>query len=133
MAGKSPKRPAYRSKSTEYSRALCGYCLLLSPTGGRKILRAYLVWQEIEFPRTHALEDLVLLASQKEPDFLGLEEEAASLTPYAVETRYPEFEEPSVEDARESIEIARKVAHFVLQRLPQEARGGADAGSIMGF
>jgi HEPN domain-containing protein len=98
-----------------------------------KYLKAYLVWQEIEFPRTHALEDLVLLASQKEPDFLGLQEEAASLTPYAVETRYPEFEEPLLEDARESIEIAKKVAHFVLQRLPQEARGGSDAGSIMGF
>lgn len=56
-----------------------------------KYLKAYLIWQEIEFPRTHALEDLVLLAAQKEPDFLDLRDEVASLTPYAVEARYPEF------------------------------------------
>lgn len=34
-----------------------------------KYLNGYLVWHEIEFPRTHALEDLVLLAAEKEPTF----------------------------------------------------------------
>jgi HEPN domain-containing protein len=95
-----------------------------------KYLKAYLVWQEVEFPRTHALEDLVLLAAQKDPEFLVLKDEAASLTPYAVETRYPEFEEPVLEDANESVEIAKQVANFVLQRLSEEVRGGSGADSI---
>lgn len=56
-----------------------------------KYLKAYLVWQEIEFPKTHALEDLVLLATQKDTAAAGLQSEVANLTPYAVETRYPEF------------------------------------------
>ena len=56
-----------------------------------KYLKAYLVWNEIEFPKTHALEQLVLLAAQKEPELLKLKDEVAFLTPYAVETRYPEF------------------------------------------
>ena len=88
-----------------------------------KYLKAYLIWQEMEFPRTHALEDLVLLAAQKEPDFLDLQERAASLTPYAVETRYPEFEEPLLDDAKEAVEIAEKVRDFVLHMLPEEVKG----------
>ena len=45
----------------------------------------------------------------------------AILTPYAVETRYPEFEEPRVEDAKEAVEIAEEVRGFVLEKLPGEA------------
>jgi len=85
-----------------------------------KYLKAYLTWHEIEFPKTHALEDLVLLAGQKDPAFLALKDEVALLTPYAVETRYPEFEEPLLEDAREAVQVAEKVREFVLRRLPEE-------------
>lgn len=59
-----------------------------------KYLKGYLIWQEIDFPRTHVLEDLVLLAGQKDPDFLGFKDEVATLTPYAVEARYPELRNP---------------------------------------
>jgi HEPN domain-containing protein len=92
--------------------------------GAEKCIKAYLIWQGVEFPRTHALEDLVLLAAQKDPDFLDLQEKAASLTPYAVETRYPEFQEPLFEDAKEAVETAEMARDFVLQRLPEEVRGG---------
>lgn len=85
-----------------------------------KYLKAYLTWYEIEFPKTHDLEDLVLLAGQKDPEFLALKDEVAMLTPYAVETRYPEFEEPSLEDAKEAVQLAEKVRDFVLRRLPEE-------------
>lgn len=92
-----------------------------------KYLKAYLIWKEFEFPRTHVLEDLVLLAAQKEPEFLNLKDEVTLLTPYAVETRYPEFEEPLLEDAQEAVRIAKMVQHFILQRLPKEVKGG-DSG-----
>jgi len=51
---------------------------------GEKYLKAYLVWQKIEFPRTHSLEDLILLATQTDSSFSGLTEDAGILTPYAV-------------------------------------------------
>jgi len=51
-----------------------------------KYLKAYLVWVEIDFPKTHVLEQLVLLAGQKDPEFLMLKDEVSLLTPYAVET-----------------------------------------------
>lgn len=44
--------------------------------------------------------------------------QVALLIPYAVETRYPEFEEPSLNDAKEAVEIAKKVKEFVLGKLP---------------
>jgi HEPN domain-containing protein len=89
-----------------------------------KYLKAYLVWRDIEFPRTHALEDLVLLAGATEPDFLPLKDEASVLTPYAVEARYPEFEVPSLNDAEEAVSIAEKIQAFVLQKLPEEVKRG---------
>lgn len=84
-----------------------------------KHLKAYLLWHELDFPRTHALEDLVLLAAQKDADFLGLKDEVTMLTPYSVEARYPEFEEPLLEDAREMVRIARGIREFVLLKLPE--------------
>ena len=39
----------------------------------------------------------------------------------AVEARYPEFEEPRLEDAKKAVEIAEEVKDFVLEKLPGEA------------
>ena len=88
-----------------------------------KHLKAYLLWHELDFPRTHALEDLVLLAAQKDPDFLRLKDKVTMLTPHAVEARYPEFEEPLLEDARKIVDIAREVRDFVLEKLSKTLKG----------
>lgn len=88
-----------------------------------KYLKAYLLWNGFDFPKTHALEQLVLLASQQDSEFFNLKDEVVALTPYAVETRYPEFEEPLVEDAKEAVRIAEKVKDMVLRKLPKEVEG----------
>ena len=88
-----------------------------------KHLKSYLLWHEIEFPRTHALEDLVLLAAEKDAGFALHKDDVTKLTPYAVEARYPEFEEPLVEDAREMVRIAREIREFVLLKLPETLTG----------
>ena len=87
---------------------------------GEKYLKAYLVWQKIEFPKTHSLEDLILLATQKDSSFSGLTEDAGILTPYAVEIRYGESEEPLFEDAKEAVEVAKQIREFIFQKLPDE-------------
>jgi len=61
-----------------------------------KYLKGYLVWLEIEFEKSHDIEDLVSLASKKDASISQLKDFGAELTPYAVEIRYPEFEEPSL-------------------------------------
>ena len=41
------------------------------------------------------------------------------LTDYAVDIRYPFLiEEPTIEEAKEAIEMAEKIKKFILKRLP---------------
>lgn len=49
-----------------------------SKQAGEKYIKAYLVWHEINFPKTHSLEDLILLATQQEPSFLALHKHSES-------------------------------------------------------
>ncbi|HDN83495.1 MAG TPA: HEPN domain-containing protein [Candidatus Altiarchaeales archaeon] len=87
-----------------------------------KYLKGYLVWLDIEPKRTHDLEDLVLLAGTKDKKILGLKDTLAELTPFAVESRYPEFEEPSLEDTKRAIKIAQELKDYILKRLPEEVK-----------
>ena len=82
-----------------------------------KYLKAFLLLHGVDFPRSHVLEALVLLAAEKDRSFAQLQADAASLTPYAVEARYPEFEEPQLEDARAALSSAEKIAQLVLSRM----------------
>ena len=49
---------------------------------------------------------------------LGLER----LREYAAEFRYPTYYEPTLEEAREAVEIGEKVRKFVLERLNMEVK-----------
>ena len=85
-----------------------------SQQSAEKYLKAYLVFLDQDFPKTHALEDLVLLASVKDPECKKLFTIASELSPYAVEIRYPESISPSVEDAREAVQSANAIMTYVL-------------------
>lgn len=74
-----------------------------------KYLKGYLVFLDLDFPKTHALEDLVLIASEKDPSMQSLFTIASELSPYAVEIRYPDIPSPSTEDAREAVELAERI------------------------
>ncbi len=79
-----------------------------------KYLKAYLVFEDQDFPKTHALEDLVLLAAVKDPGCKKLFTLASELSPYAVEIRYLESSLPSVQDAREAVQSANTILTYVL-------------------
>lgn len=75
-----------------------------------KSIKAVLLANEIRFPYTHDIARLISLV--KEAGILWLEglDQAAELTEYASETRYPGSVEPvSEEDYRQAIEIAEQV------------------------
>ncbi|MEW5945081.1 MAG: HEPN domain-containing protein [bacterium] len=86
-----------------------------------KYLKAYLVHNSIHFPYIHKLKELALLCATVDKVFEILSTEIETLTPYAVEIRYPDddLSDPPVETAMEAVEIARKVKKFVLDRLPE--------------
>jgi HEPN domain-containing protein len=82
-----------------------------------KYLKSYLVFQDQDFPKTHALEDLVLLAAVKDPGCRHLFTIASELSPYAVEIRYPDSTSPTVKDARESVQSADTIRKYVLSMM----------------
>lgn len=88
-----------------------------------KYLKSLLVRHQVPFPRTHDIGKLLELAETVET---GIEAElstATTLTPYAVEFRYP-GERLEREAARKAVHLARSVRDTVLDRL----RGYLDAG-----
>jgi hypothetical protein len=56
----------------------------------------------------------------EESDFEEIKTKSSVLSPYAVEVRYPEFEEPLLEDAQEAVEIASNIEDFVICKLPED-------------
>jgi len=83
-----------------------------------KYLKALFTWHQIEFPKTHAIEQLLDLVKDAEPETVSSIRQAVALTPYGVDIRYPgDQPEPSQEEAREAVELARKVRDAVMDRL----------------
>ncbi len=81
-----------------------------------KILKAYLTMKGVDFGKTHNLEFLLKLCSETDPEFKQLE--IGDLSTYAVEVRYPDdFYIPTIEEAKESFEIAKKIKNFVFRKL----------------
>lgn len=81
-----------------------------------KYLKSFLVFNDIEFPKTHNIEVLLDLASLKSEKFDI--SEAAILTSYAVEIRYPDdFIEINEEEAIEAYRLAQKIKTLVLDKV----------------
>lgn len=84
-----------------------------------KYIKGFLTLHEIDFPKTHSIEDLVLLCKDIAPSLETEIGDIEVLSIYAVETRYPsemDYEIPE-EKAIEAIEIAKKVKSVILKYL----------------
>ena len=87
-----------------------------------KYLKAFLVEQQIEFPKTHNLAELLDLVSKANLDLASSLKDAIALTPYGVDIRYPsDFPNITHEAARKAVELARKVRDAIQDVL----KGGA--------
>ncbi len=82
-----------------------------------KFLKGYLVWLEIEPRKTHDLEDLVMIAAEKDREIIKFKDPLAELTPFAVEARYPEFDEPLEEDAKRAIENVERLKDYLYRKV----------------
>jgi len=91
-----------------------------------KLLKAYLVWREQEFGKTHDLRVLVLTCAGFDPSFSELLRNVAPLTAYAVRFRYPGLPDPPANEVRRALEVVEHVQQFVLDRLPAEAHPDAE-------
>lgn len=85
-----------------------------------KYLKAYLVWNRVDFPYTHNIARLLELCAPAKPwaDTLS---EAEELTPFAITARYPgESEEVSGPEALRAIDVAARVREVVRAALSAE-------------
>jgi HEPN domain-containing protein len=88
-----------------------------------KTLKAFLMWHNTPFRKTHSLEELGEQCLDLDPTLKNLVDKAVPLTEYAWKFRYPgEPEEPSWEEAQEALEIAREIFRAVSTRLPQDTQ-----------
>jgi HEPN domain-containing protein len=86
-----------------------------------KYLKAFLVWQQTEFTKTHDIGRLVRLAGEVDRPLVEVLAGAADLTPYGVEYRYPS-DNPEVTgpDAERAMDLASLVRAEIRRRLPPE-------------
>ena len=86
-----------------------------------KHLKAFLIFNGREIPRTHDIAHLIALCAELDPEFENLNRvEVVALTDYAVEARYPEdFYFPDIEEAMKAVKIAEEVKSFVSRKLKE--------------
>jgi HEPN domain-containing protein len=84
-----------------------------------KYLKAFLTWHQVEFPKTHDIKRLLKLASTRDPSLTEELSDAADLTAYAVEYRYPgEYPAVTMNDAASAVAVADRVRDQIRKRLP---------------
>ena len=84
-----------------------------------KYLKALLTWHQIEFPKTHDIDELLDLVKDADVETASSLRDASVLTPYGVDIRYPGDQlEASVAETGHAVEMARKVRDAVLNVLP---------------
>jgi len=96
------------------TQTICFHC----QQAAEKYLKAFLVYHQIYFTKTHKIIELLESCVTVDPSFRDELQDADNLTDYAVEIRYPDvWLEPTIEDAKEAFKIAQKVKEFILERL----------------
>ena len=100
---------------------LCNASGFHSQQAAEKVLKGYLTWRDQLFEKTHSLVALVAKCLPCDPSFAALRDAATTLTPYAVETRYPgDLAELTEKEAVTALVLARRVWVFFLGRLPAQ-------------
>lgn len=114
----------FQSKMSDYFT-----CAFHCQQATEKILKTFLVLHQIEFRKTHELQELLDLC--KHADFsLSKELSFCSwLTPFGVELRYPaEYSEVDQQTAQKAVEDAQKVKEIVMKRLKVYLSKGRSEG-----
>jgi len=82
-----------------------------------KALKAYLTEHDLEFDKIHDIEKLAIQAQQADETWSRYMQEAKILTPYAVLSRYPDEEDPTLQDFEMLIQHAAKILSFAKKSL----------------
>ncbi|MDR3130513.1 MAG: HEPN domain-containing protein [Treponema sp.] len=92
---------------------VCFHC----QQSAEKYLKAFLVYNDQEPPKTHDLIELARLCGNYDGDFLQLNPRCEFLTPFAAQTRYPGVIDPSNEDMARALIFAQDIIDFVKSKM----------------
>lgn len=104
------------------SSPLLGQAAFHLQQSAEKALKAYLVQHNEPFEKTHDLRILCDACGRIEAAFKELSARAGTLTPYAVQFRYPGDPEATAQQVAEAYDTARAIWDFVLDQLPQSLK-----------
>jgi HEPN domain-containing protein len=97
-----------------------------SQQAAEKYLKAFLVWHQIEFPKTHDVEKLLDLVATRDSQLADVLEEAGYLSQYGVDVRYPgEMSDLTGEESTHAFETASKVRNEILSALKMKPSNNA--------
>jgi HEPN domain-containing protein len=83
-----------------------------------KLLKGFLQENQINFPKTHNVRELIVLALPIRPEWIKLIDSAIVLNRYAVDFRSPD-DDAYKEDAEEAVEICEKIRKIILEALQE--------------
>jgi len=89
-----------------------------SQQAAEKYLKAFLTHRQVEFPKTHDIDELLDLIAPTDSKLSESLRDVIALTNYGVDVRYPgDFPNLTSSDAREAIQMAERVRRSVLELL----------------
>ena len=101
--------------------AFFGAATFHAQQGAEKAIKAFLVRCQVEFPKTHDLQELLDLTATVDPELAFALRDAANLTPYGVQTRYPgDWPEVTREEAGKAALTASKVMSRLAPQLQDD-------------
>ena len=88
--------------------ALANVCVN-AQQAAEKCVKALIALQDVSYPHTHDMGELVNLTKSRFPELLPLEGELIGFSAYAVQMRYDDAMAPDMDEARSALETAREV------------------------
>jgi len=87
----------------------------------RKLSKAFLLFHDQRFEKTHDLQVLINLATSVDHSVSALLDSGELLTPYATLYRYPgEILEPDIDEFNEAIKASETIYAAVINKLPED-------------
>ena len=93
---------------------ICFHC----QQAAEKYLKAFLVYNDQEPPKTHDLIELAKLCNNYDPDFLLLIPKCEYLLPFASRTRYPGASDSEDVDMKKALVYSQDIIEFVKSKIP---------------
>ena len=89
-----------------------------SQQAAEKYLKAFLTYHQVEFPKTHDIDELLDLIAPTDKKLSKSLRGVIALANYGVDVRYPgDFPNVTSSDAQQAIQMAEKVRRLVLELL----------------